>query len=144
VRGEIRNGSRRAEPAIEAATPHRDQVRDHTSLVAWQQANAVVHLAFRATRYHWKPWAATIFEQLQRSALSVQLNIAEGYGRKSSGPFRNHLEIAYGSAQETVDLLRLLENEEVVPPDLAGEAIAHCIRSQKLIRGLLRRLGPRQ
>jgi len=123
---------------------HYAPVRDHTSLVAWQQANAVVRIVFRATRYHWKPWAATLFGQLQRSALSVQLNIAEGYARRQSGPFRNHLEIAYGSAQETADLLRLLQDEEVVPPELAQEALAHCIRGQKLIRGLLRRLGPRR
>jgi len=110
----------------------------------WQQANAVVRIVFRATRYHWKPWGATLFGQLQRASLSVQLNIAEGYGRRQSGPFRNHLEIAYGSALETADLLRLLQDEEVVPPELAQEALAHCIRGQKLIRGLIKRLGPRR
>src|SRR5689334_3627424 len=94
--------------ALSRLVPHPHRVRDRTSLVAWQQANAVVRLVFRATRYHWKPWAATLFAQLQRSSLSVQLNITEGYGRGLSGPFRNHLEIAYGSAQETADLLRLL------------------------------------
>ena len=118
-------------------------MRDHTSLVAWQQAHLVVHLVFTATRYHWKPWAATLLGQLQRSSLSVQLNIAEGYARRQSGPFRNHLEIAYGSAQETADLLRLLREEEVVPAELAEEALTHCIRGQKLIRGLVRRIGPR-
>ncbi|HZE76362.1 MAG TPA: four helix bundle protein [Gemmatimonadales bacterium] len=118
-------------------------MRDHTSLLA-QEANTVVRLVFRATRYHWKPWAATLFYQLQRSSLSVQLNITEGYGRRLPGPFRNHLEIAYGSALETADLLRLLTEENIVPEELAGEAQAHCTRCQKLIRGLLKRLGDRR
>jgi four helix bundle protein len=118
-------------------------MRDHTSLIAWQEANAVVRVVLRATRYHWKPWAATLFAQLQSSSLSVQLNITEGYGRRLSGPLRNHLEIAYGSALETADLLQLLAQEQVVPDELGQEALARCIRSQKLLRGLLNRIGAR-
>jgi four helix bundle protein len=118
-------------------------MRDHTSLVAWQQANAVTKLVLRAARDHWKPWAASLFAQAQRSSLSIQLNITEGYGRKQNGPFRNHLEIAYGSALETADILRLLAQEEIIPNELAEEGLAHCTRSQRLIRGLLKRLGSR-
>jgi four helix bundle protein len=119
-------------------------VRDHTSLVAWQQANAVVRVVLKAAKCHWRPWAATLFAQLQRSSLSVQLNITEGYGRKLAGPFRNHLEIAYGSALETADLLRLLAQEQIIPDEMARVALAHCTRTQRLIRGLLKRLGDRR
>ncbi len=35
--------------------------------------------AFLAARSHWKPHASALFDQLQRAALSVQCNIAEGY-----------------------------------------------------------------
>src|SRR5690242_3036568 len=50
----------------------------------------------------------------QRSSLSVQLNIAEGYSLPRR--FRSHLEIAYGSAVETGDLLELALEEGVIPP----------------------------
>ena len=51
--------------------------------------------------------------RVQRSSLSVQLNIAEGYAFFSdSATWRKHLRIAYGSAVETDDLLDLMGDFE--------------------------------
>ena len=57
---------------------------------------------------HWQPNHAAILDQLRRAALSVQLNIAEGFAIGRSPRCRNHLRIAYGSAVETTDLLDIL------------------------------------
>jgi four helix bundle protein len=78
-------------------------MRDHKSLLAWQEANAVVRAVMLGTRGPRHPCA----DQLQRAALSVQLNIAEGYALRASKRFRNHLDIAYASAVETAELLEL-------------------------------------
>jgi four helix bundle protein len=79
-------------------------------------------------------------DQLQRAALSVQLNIAEGYALGSSKRFRNHLDIAYASAVETSDLLELCGQMELLASDLATPTLAKCHRCQQLIRGLINRL----
>ena len=115
-------------------------MKSHTSLLAWQRAHAVTLAVIRASRDHWKPWAAAVFSQLQRSALSVQLNVAEGYARRLPAPFRNHLGIAYGSAVETADLLRLCLEEDVIPREIALSALRDCGETQALILGLLKRL----
>ena len=81
-----------------------------------------------------------LVEQIQRAALSVQLNVAEGYDLKSSKRFRNHLDIAYASAVETSDLLDLCRQMEILPQEVAGQALGRCQRSQQLIRGLINRL----
>jgi len=78
--------------------------------------------------------------QLQRSSLSVQLNIAEGYARRAYGPFRAHLEIAYASAIETGDLLRLCLDEEILPRDTTEQALRDCAETQAVILGLVKRL----
>ena len=111
-------------------------MRDHKSLLAWQEANAVVRAVMLATRGRRHPCV----DQLQRAALSVQLNIAEGYALRSSKRFRNHLDIAYASAVETTELLELSSDRELLPADNLGPAIQRCRRCQGLLLGLIKRL----
>jgi four helix bundle protein len=77
----------------------------HRFLKAWIEAKEVSRAAYRASKRYWTAPAAAIFGQLQRSALSIQLNIAEGFALADYGRFGNHLAIAYGSAVETDDIL---------------------------------------
>ena len=83
---------------------------------------------------------APCVDQLQRAALSVQLNIAEGYALKPSRRFRNHLDIAYGSAVEVSDLLELTNELGLFPGDRVRETIQRCSRTQGLLLGLIKRL----
>lgn len=114
-------------------------MQDHKSIVAWQEANRVVQAVLHGSRTCWKPYAAAAFSQLQRASLSVQLNIAEGYALMSPRRFRNHLEIAYGSAVETHELLEILTRNNPLPADLGNKAIQSCSRSQRLLLGLIKR-----
>ncbi len=50
--------------------------------------------------------------QLRRAALSVPLNIIEGYARKTSKYFQQFLRIAYGSLKESQYLLRFVVEEK--------------------------------
>jgi len=118
-------------------------MRDHRSLDAWKQARKVSLAAMDASRDYWKPYAAALFGQLQRAALSVQLNIAEGYALGTKKHFVNHLRIAYGSAVETGDLLDIASEKLVLPEELASEMIGNNVRCQQLLLGLIKRYrGP--
>jgi four helix bundle protein len=114
-------------------------MRDHRSLEAWKEAREVSLATLDACRQHWKPYAAALFGQLQRASLSVQLNIAEGYALGTRKSFANHLRIAYGSAVETEEILELAGEKRILPEKVAGEMIEHCLRSQRLLLGLLKR-----
>ena len=45
--------------------------------------------------------------QIRRAAISVVLNIAEGYGRQSKEDFKRFLKISLGSNNETITLIEL-------------------------------------
>lgn len=48
-----------------------------------------------------------LISQIRRAAVSVVLNIAEGYGRRSKEDFKRFLKISLGSVNETETLLTL-------------------------------------
>jgi four helix bundle protein len=85
-------------------------------------------------------YANPIFAQLQRAALSVQLNIAEGYALKTSKRFRNHLDIAYGSAVETAELLELSGELHLLSSEVTTYTLQRCRQCQRLLRGLINHL----
>jgi len=99
-------------------------------------------MAYRAGKHYWSAPASAIFGQLGRSALSIQLNIAEGFALADFGRFGNHLAVAYGSAIETDDLLELAMEEEILPKAFAQEALKRCRNAERLLLGLLKRYRP--
>ncbi|MFL5403007.1 MAG: four helix bundle protein [Gemmatimonadales bacterium] len=111
-------------------------MRDHHSLYAWQEARVVAIGVIQLARSDWKPWASALFLQLQRSSLSVQLNIAEGYAYGATPTFRRHLTIAYGSAVETGELLDLAPDAQIVAADSINQLLTHNHRSQRLLLGM--------
>jgi four helix bundle protein len=117
-------------------------MRDHTSLHAWQEARGAALSVLELCRNHWVPYGAALFSQMQRSSVSVQLNIAEGYTFTESRSFTRHLGIAYGSAVETGEILRLLIDAEIIGPEKCTEALRANRRCQRLLLGMLKKLRP--
>ncbi len=115
-------------------------MRSHRTLAAWQVADAVARGVLRLARARWRPYAAALFHQLQRASLSVPLNIAEGYAAGGRRTFLRHLRIAYGSAIEAGEILRMLLDLEDFPASEVEALLEQCRRSQRLLLGLILKL----
>ena len=102
----------------------------------------VVRGILRASRHHWQPWGSAVFSQVQRSSLSVQLNIAEGWSFGNSPTCTRHLSIAFGSSVETIDLIELMIDEGIVPQSGGEKLRSHALRSHRLLIGLLKQRRP--
>jgi len=118
------------------------EMKTHRDLLAWQRARSVAKGVIELSISAWKPQFAAVFAQIQRSSLSVQLNIAEGYAFYSdSAHWRHHLRIAYGSAVETDDLLDLMKDFEQFKKAGVLDRLKECQESQQLLFGLMKKYG---
>lgn len=91
------------------------------------------------SRDAWRPWCASVFGQLQRAALSVRLNIAEGYAFGHTATCTRHYAIAYGSAIEAGELLDTLGEVNAVDAAILADLLNRNRRCQRLMLGLVKR-----
>jgi four helix bundle protein len=82
------------------------QYRD---LLVWQKSMDAVIKVYALTQQFPTQEKFGLASQLQRAAVSVPANIAEGHGRKSTAVFINHLGIAYGSLMEVETHIQIAE-----------------------------------
>ena len=79
-------------------------------------------------------------DQIQRAAVSVMNNIAEGFERGSNKDFTKFLFIARGSAGEVRSMLYLALDQKYITQEQFTEAHELCVRESQLCWGLIRHL----
>ena len=119
-------------------------MRDHKSLLCWQLARDFSCLTQRLTIRYWAPPAGAAFEHLRRAAVSIRLNIAEGYARGTARQFAHFLTIAYGSAVECAELLDLCAEVGLLPKAEAEPLVQLNHRIQALVIRLKQKCLPSQ
>jgi len=84
-----------------------------------------------------------LVDQLNRAALSIATNLAEGNGRFTKPDRRNFFTIARGSAQECVPLLEIARRRGLIQ-ESAALALRECLEViAKMISGLINGLDKR-
>jgi len=79
----------------------------HQNDILLQKSDDLVHSIYRVTKNYPKDELFGITSQIRRAAVSLPLNIVEGYARISRNEQRHFLEIAYGSLKEVKYLIYL-------------------------------------
>jgi len=75
-------------------------MQTYRDLIVWQKAMSLVFKLYTETKSWPKEEVYGLTSQIRRSAISIPSNIAEGYGRNSSGDYVRFLQIASGSLYE--------------------------------------------
>jgi four helix bundle protein len=83
-------------------------------------------------------------DQLNRAALSIATNIAEGTGRFTKPDRRNFFGIARGSVQECVPLLELARRRDLPKPAEHEAFKLHLEEIAKMLSGLISGLEKRE
>ena len=75
-------------------------MRDFRKLEVWHEAITLVELIYKLTNEFPISEKFNLISQMQRCAVSIPSNIAEGASRDSSKEFSRYLQIAIGSSFE--------------------------------------------
>lgn len=80
--------------------PAKTALKSYRELHVWQKAMDLVEAVYRAAKKLPATERYGLTAQMQRAAVSVPANIAEGYGRSHRGDYLHHLSMANGSVKE--------------------------------------------
>ena len=75
-------------------------VKSYEDLIVWQKSVCLVEEIYTLTSSFPKSELFGLTSQMNRSAVSVPSNIAEGFGRRSRDEFKRYLKISLGSLYE--------------------------------------------
>lgn len=116
------------------------EIKSFRDLVVWQEAVALATLTYRLTAALPKSETYGLSAQMQRAAVSVASNIAEGHGREQTGVFIQFLRTAQGSLKELETQLVIAENVALVTTEQCRPLIEKCDAIGRMLRGLIRSL----
>ncbi|MFN9200324.1 MAG: four helix bundle protein [Planctomycetaceae bacterium] len=85
-----------------------------------------------------------LVDQLNRAALSIATNLAEGNGRFTKADRKHFFTIARGSAQECVPLLEVSQRRGFISPPLHAEFKSQLEEIARMLSGLINGLDNRE
>ena len=78
----------------------KEKLKSYRELDVWERAIELVEKIYILSREFPAEEKFGLTSQIQRAAISIPANIAEGYGRSHRGDYLHHLSIARGSLME--------------------------------------------
>jgi four helix bundle protein len=115
-----------------------DGIAQFEDLEAWKEARRLVAGVYRLTAMDGLSRDFGIKDQIQRAAVSMMNNIAEGFERTSKAEKRHFYSIARASCGETRSLLYVIEDLFPAAQDSAKCLRHQAIKAGKLVTGLIR------
>jgi four helix bundle protein len=116
------------------------KVNSYRDLLAWQLAMQLTEHVYRATGAFPNKETYALANQLQRAAVSVPSNIAEGHARSSTKDYLRFISIAMGSLAELETQLELSARLDYIDQPKLGELLAVADELGRMLQGLRKSL----
>lgn len=113
-------------------------------LRSWQVGMDLVESVYRVTRRWPSHERFGLISQAQRAAVSVSVNIAEGYGRLHRGNYVPRLSVASGSLCELETLLLIAERVDAAPKGSAADTLTLATRVGQMLTKQIQSLRPQE
>jgi four helix bundle protein len=119
-------------------------IRSYRDLKVWQLAMDLAESAYRQSQDMPRAEMYGMVVQIRRSAASVPANIAEGYGRESTGAYVQFLRTARGSLKELETHILLAERVGLMKSDSMLSLLGSAESVGKMLNALIKSLKSRQ
>jgi four helix bundle protein len=117
-------------------------ISNYRGLHVWQAGMKLAEEAYKASKKFPRSETYGLSAQLQRSAVSVPSNIAEGQGRRSKGDFARFLGIALGSIAEVETQVILAQRLGYLDATVAEGLLGQADRIGRMLLSLRRKMQP--
>jgi four helix bundle protein len=114
-------------------------MQGYKDLVVWQKAMDLVTAIYRLTRAFPKQELYGLTSQIQRAAVSIPSNIAEGHALKQTQAYLRHLAIASGSLAELETQLEIAGRLGYLGPE-GAKVLTKADEVGRMLTGLRRSL----
>ncbi|HEY9143561.1 MAG TPA: four helix bundle protein [Arenimonas sp.] len=116
------------------------KVNSYRDLLAWQLAMQLTENVYKITATFPSKEIYALANQLQRAAVSIPSNIAEGHARSSTKDYLRFISIAMGSLAELETQLELSARLDYIDQPILGELLAVADELGRMLQGLRKSL----
>lgn len=118
-------------------------VKSYRDLRVWEKAMDLVVECYRLTHALPKTETYGLATQIQRAAVSIPANIAEGHGREHLGDYLHHLSVANGSLMELQTHLLICARLPFLSEEQLKPVLSLTDDLSRMLAGLTRKLKER-
>jgi len=115
-------------------------MKDFRTLKVWGKSHAFVLAVYKVTQTFPKSEMYGITSQIQRAAVSVPTNIAEGCGKDSDAELARYFKIAMGSSSELEYLLLLAHDLSYLADNQYNQLQVNLVEVRKMLNAFIQKL----
>src|SRR5215216_3360360 len=98
------------------------EIKSYRDLIVWQKSISLVKGVYVVSQSFPKEEQYGLTNQMRRCAVSIPSNIAEGYGRNSTGDYKRFLQVAVGSLYELQTQIEIAFNLDYISKNIFNDS----------------------
>lgn len=116
-------------------------MKTYRDLLVWQKSMALVTEIYHLSKSFPRDELYGLVSQMRRCAVSIPSNMAEGYGRNSTGEYIHFLRIATGSLYELQTQIEISLNLQYINKNRFDILYESAREIERMLSSLIKKLG---
>ena len=116
------------------------KINTFRDLLVWQKSMRLVTNIYQNTSSFPQSENYGLTSQIRRCAISIPSNIAEGYGRNSTGDYKRFLRISVGSLFEFQTQIEIAFNLNYISNDTFQEILSNTNELDRMLSSLINKI----